>query len=167
MDGYCVLWNPASMTYLFLRGMQEIFLSGLFSFCVQDSSWNLYRGGRGCFSRRRNVTNFVNALIHTLWDICYIPAFNTMFCMCIVLNSVLEWGAEDPGTWGCCEAEELGTLQVTSFTHCTDLGLRKMCTNFHKASGKHPSYWRKFPLSNLKMLGTSNGGWIFLKQTGK
>lgn len=166
MDWYCVLWDPASMTYLFLRRMQELFLSGLFSFCMRNSSGNLYRGGWGWFSGRRHVTNFLNALTYAVWDIWYIP-FKGMFCMCIVWNSVLEWGAEDPGIQGRCEAEELATLPETSSAHNNNLGLSKPCTNFHKASGKQPSYWRQIPLSNLKMLAASNGGWTFPKQTCK
>lgn len=155
MDWYCMLWEPASMMYIFLRRMQEVFLSGLFSFCLQNSYGDLYRRGWEWFHWRRRVTNFMNALKYAIQDISYIPAFKGMFCMSKVWNKVLEWGVEDPGKWG---HWEFPVVPQTSSDLCHDLGLKKMCT---RANGKMSYYWKQIPLSNLKMLSPSNGGWTF------
>lgn len=160
MCWYWLLWDPGGMTYNFKENVGD-FLSGLFSFCLQNSYGDLYRGGWGWFSWRRRVTNFMNALKYATQDICYIPAFKGLFCMNIVWNCVLEWGTEDPGIWG---HWEFPVVPKTSSDLCNDLGLRKMCT---KASGKQLYYWRWIPLTNLKMLASRNGGWTFSEQTCK
>lgn len=120
-----MLQDAASMTYLFLRGTREIFLSGLFSFCMQNSSGNFHREQWGWFSGRRQVTNFMNSLIYDVWDIQYIPSFKGMFCMCTVWKRELAWSAENPGMQGHWEAEELATVPGASSAQYNDSGLKR------------------------------------------